>query len=52
MVHTYNPSIQEAEAEGPQIQGQPDLKIEFLSVKQEQKQSKMGGGVKLWAIKT
>ena len=50
MVHTYNPSTQEAETEGPQIQGQPDLKIEFLSVKNKNKTK--WGGIKLWAIKT
>lgn len=50
MVHTYNPSTQEAETEGPQSQGQPDLKIEFLSVKNKNKTK--WGGIKLWAIKT
>lgn len=52
MVHTRNPCTQEAEAEGPQVQGRPDLKIESLSLKQQQKQRKMGGVINLWVIKT
>jgi hypothetical protein len=38
MAHIYNPNIQEAEAGGSQVQGQPGLHGETLSQQNETKQ--------------
>jgi hypothetical protein len=51
VVHTFNPSTQEAEAGGTQVGGQPGLHRKILSLKKENK-TNLWAGIEHKALQT